>query len=151
LSEVPPTPPRIVLDSWPLSLVCHPNEAQPHVKEARLWLARHLAAGRVVYVAEIADYEVRRELIRLGKSRSVRRLDALRDTLNYIALDTPTMRRAADLWALARARGRPSADPKEIDADVILAAQAEKEGATVATQNVAHFEGLVTVADWLTL
>jgi predicted nucleic acid-binding protein len=63
-------------------------------------------------------------------------------------LDTPTMRRAAELWALARQRGTPTADPKEIDADVILAAQAERAQAVVATDNVGHLGRFVAAKHW---
>lgn len=73
----------------------------------------------------MADYEVRRELLRAGRLRSVERLDELAAELDYLPLDTASMRRAAEFWALARNLGTPTADPREIDADVILAAQAE--------------------------
>jgi len=53
------------------------------------------------------------------------------------------MLRAAELWALARNRGTPTADPKELDGDVILAAQAEQVRAVVATDNVGHLSRFV--------
>jgi predicted nucleic acid-binding protein len=139
---------RIALDSSPLSLLSHPNEQQPHVQEARQWLEEMLAAGAVVFLPEITDYEVRRELLRLGRQKSVQRLDALQSTLTYLALDTPTMRRAAEMWAIARSQGTPTADPKEIDADVILAAQAERVQAVVATENVGHLARFVEARSW---
>jgi predicted nucleic acid-binding protein len=139
---------RIALDASPLSLLAHPNEQEPRVKEIRDWLEGHLAAGAVVFLPEIADYEVRRELLRLGRQRSLQRLDGLQNILTYLSLDTPTMRRAAELWAIARQQGTPTADPKEIDADVILAAQAERAGAVVATQNVGHLARFVTAQHW---
>jgi predicted nucleic acid-binding protein len=139
---------RIALDTHPLSLLCHPDPRQPVVAEISEWLERHLAAGATVYIPEIADYEVRRELIRAKKQKSVRRLDALQSTLTYLPLDTGTMRRAAELWAVARQQGTPTADPREIDADVVLAAQAEKAGATVATENVGHLALFVEAMPW---
>jgi predicted nucleic acid-binding protein len=120
---------RIALDASPLGLLSHPNEQRPHVKEIRMWLTARLAEGSEVFLPEIADYEVRRELLRVGKANSVHRLDALQDTLTYLPLDTATMHRAAEMWATARSHGTPTADPREIDADVILAAQAERAGA----------------------
>jgi predicted nucleic acid-binding protein len=134
---------RIALDSSPLSLMAHPNEQQPHVKEMREWLAARLAGGAELFLPEIADYEVRRELLRLGKRKSVHRLDALQRTLTYLPLDTATMRRAAEMWAVARSQDAPTADPREIDADVILAAQAEVVNAVVATENVGHLARFV--------
>ena len=139
---------RIALDSSPLSLAAHPNERAPRVKEVRDWLEAQLAAGAVVFLPEITDYEVRRELLRLRRQRSIERLDGLQTILTYLPLDTPTMRRAAELWATVRQRGTPTADPKEIDPDVILAAQAERVGAVVATENVGHLSRLVTAKHW---
>jgi len=118
------------------------------VAEINLWLEARLLAGAVVYVPEITDYEVRCELIRAGKRKSVRKLDALIRQAAYLPLDTATMRRAAELWAQARNRGTPTAPPEALDADVILAAQAEKAGAIVATENVGHLARFVTARHW---
>jgi predicted nucleic acid-binding protein len=139
---------RIALDSTPLSLLSHPNEQQAQVKEARQWLEEALTAGAQVFIPEIVDYEVRRELLRLGRQKSIERLDLLQSTLTYLALDTGMMRRAAEMWATARSQGTPTADPKEIDADVILAAQAERVQAVVATENVGHLSLFVTARNW---
>ena len=116
--------------------------------EIRDWLARQLAAGTVILIPEIADYELRRELIRLDRKRSLARLDLMHTELQYLPLDTPTMRRAAQFWAQARQQGLPTADPKALDADVILAAQAEQAGAVIATENVAHIDRFVTAMHW---
>ena len=138
----------IALDATPLSLLCHPDPRVPVVAEINLWLEARLLAGAVVYVPEITDYEVRCELIRAGKRKSVRKLDALIRQAAYLPLDTATMRRAAELWAQARNRGTPTAPPEALDADVILAAQAEKAGAIVATENVGHLARFVTARHW---
>ncbi len=58
------------------------------------------------------------------------------------------MRRAAEMRARARNQGTPTADPKEIDEDVILAAQAERVGAIVATENVGHLARFVNAKHW---
>jgi predicted nucleic acid-binding protein len=138
----------IALDTSPLSLLCYPNPKVPIVAEINRWLHAHLAAGTRVFIPEIADYEVRRELLRAGKRRSIRRLDGLQRTLTYLPLDTAAMRRAAEMWAIARSQGMPTADPKEIDADVILAAQAERVQAVVATDNVGHLARFVPALGW---
>jgi len=139
---------RIALDTSPLSLLCHPNTRMPDVREARQWLRSQTAAGAIIYLPEIANYELRRELLRAGKTSSLRRLDALAAELDYVPLDTAIMRRAAQLWAQARATGQPTAHPEALDADVILAAQAERVGAVVATQNVGHLARFVTAVHW---
>jgi predicted nucleic acid-binding protein len=138
----------IILDASPLSLLCHPDLRIPEVFEINRWLRAHDQAGRVVYISEITDYEVRRELLRAGKRRSNRKLDALIARAKYVPLDTPTMHRAAELWARVRNEGMPTAPPEALDADVILAAQAERLGAVVATPNVAHLGRFVTAKPW---
>jgi predicted nucleic acid-binding protein len=138
----------IILDASPLSLLCHPDTRRPVVQEINLWLEARLLAGTRVYVPEIADYEVRRELIRAGKRKSLRKLDTFIGQANYLPLDTPTMRRAAQLWAQARNLGTPMSPPEALDADCILAAQAERAGAIVATENVGHLARFVVAKHW---
>lgn len=106
----------IVLDASPLSLLCNPDMRSSVVVEIKRWLRQHLASGATVYVPEIADYEVRRELVRAGKLRSIQRLDELHGQLYYLPLSSTIMRRAADLWAQARNQGRPTAPPEALDA-----------------------------------
>jgi predicted nucleic acid-binding protein len=111
------------------------------------------AAGVEILVPEIADYEVRRELIRAGKSRGLARLDALGDRHQYLPVTTQAMRRAAELWAEARRRGRPTADASALDVDVILAAQASllletDDDVVVATTNVRHLAQFVPARRW---
>jgi predicted nucleic acid-binding protein len=125
-------------------MLCHPR-ANPRFSA---WFGSLLAAGTPIFVPEIADYELRRELIRAGLSRSIERLNALKRELRYLPLTTRTMLRAAQLWAEARNRGTPTADPKELDGDVILAAQAEQVKAIVATDNVGHLARFVRARNW---
>src|SRR5208283_3393922 len=96
-----------------------------------------------VVVPEIADYEVRRELIRARKTTGLARLDRLEAGLTYDPITTAAMRRAAEFWALVRQAGLPTAAPLALDADCILAAQASLLGGpedivTIATANVRH-------------
>jgi predicted nucleic acid-binding protein len=88
-------------------------------------------------------------------TRALKRLDEFKSVLDYRPLSTPVMRRAAELWAEARRRGRPTADPKELDGDVILAAQAEdtrlRSGygeVIVATENVSHLDQFISAKSW---
>ena len=138
----------IVLDTTPLSLLCHRNIRLEEVRAAREWLRKRTDGGALIYVPEIADDELRRELIRAGKTTSIARLDTLIAELEYLPIDTATMRRAAELWAQARNRGAPTAPPEALDADVILAAQAEGAGAVVATENAGHLGRFVTALHW---
>ncbi len=135
---------RIVLDTGPLGKISHPRPNREIVD----WLEGLLRQGVIVYIPEIADYEVRRELIRAELHESISRLDALKTVLNYLPIDTDVMLKAAELWAWARNRGIPAADPKALDADVILAAQALQIPALVATENVDHLSLFIEAKDW---
>jgi len=142
----------VVLDSGPLGMLTHRGGVQ-EIDACKLWLSRLLREGSRVIVPEIADYEIRCELLRAEKSHGIARLDALILALEYSPLTTSTMRRAAELWAELRQAGKPTADPKALDVDVILSAQAltlglEREQIVVATTNVGHLSRLVPAALW---
>jgi predicted nucleic acid-binding protein len=145
--------PRIVvLDSGPLGLVTNPRGSDVSVR-CNAWLEELLTRGTRIVVPEIADYEVRRELMRAGKLAGVRRLDALKLALNYVPITTEAMLLAAELWATARQQGKPTADDKALDGDVILAAQTRllglgDEGVIVATINVGHVARFVSADTW---
>jgi predicted nucleic acid-binding protein len=92
-------------------------------------------------------------LLRAGLLRSLRRLDGLKQTLDYVPIQTDTMLLAAELWAAARKMGQLTTDAKALDGDVILSAQArllcnEATEVIVATTNVAHLAWFVTALDW---
>jgi predicted nucleic acid-binding protein len=104
-------------------------------------------------VPEIADYEVRRELLRAGKSAGVRRLDQLKRVIGYLPLTTPVMLKAAEIWAEARRTGKPTADASALDGDVILAAQATSvaeagHDVVIATTNVGHLSRFADAREW---
>jgi predicted nucleic acid-binding protein len=85
--------------------------------------------------------------------QSLRRLDNLKQTLEYVPIQTETMLLAANLWAEVRQAGQPTADPKALDGDVILAAQArllanDTTDVVIATTNVAHLSRFITALDW---
>ena len=121
----------------PLGLLASPRPSTARTAGLQ-WLAALQTVGRRVVVPEIADYEVRRELLRLNATRSLRSLDALVQRLAYLPLTTAAMRLAAEFWAQARRGGYPAAPDPALDGDVILAAQAATLGTPVviATTNV---------------
>jgi predicted nucleic acid-binding protein len=133
-----------LLDSGPLGRIAHPRAN----RELVAWLHALLAANVIMMLPEIADYEVRRSFLLEGLAPSVQRLDRLKEALTYLPLTTTTMLRAAELWADARRRGTPTADPKELDGDVILAAQALQVGGLVITENVGHLARFVEAKGW---
>jgi hypothetical protein len=142
----------VVLDAGPLGIVTNPRATQIN-EECRRWLLDVLDGGALVVIPEIADYEVRRELLRGNKTAGLRRLDDLKSdsSLVYLPLNTAAMLRAASYWAAVRQRGAPTADDKALDADVILAAQVDtlrrdEDRVVVATSNPIHL-GLFLVAE----
>jgi predicted nucleic acid-binding protein len=140
-------PDVVLLDAGPLGMASHPRPATDILS----WLARLLDAGVAVMVPEIADYEVRRELIRAGLNKSVARLDFLKSSLEYLPITTAAMLRAADFWADSRRRGRPRAHERPLDADAILAGQSATltgKQVMVATANPRHINRFVPAVDW---
>ncbi len=133
-----------VLDTGPLGRLTHPAR-NPQIV---IWLERQLAGGVSIIIPEIADYELRRSLLLENLERSIARLDKLKTMLVYLPITTSVMLRAAELWAEARQRGRPTADPQALDGDVILAAQTLSVNGRVATENVGHLSLFVEAADW---
>lgn len=143
----------IFLDSGPLGMVTNPKTSSTEVQECKVWLNSLMRRGEIIILPEIADYEVRRELIRAGKSAGIQRLDELKLQLTYRPLTTEVMLLAAQLWADARRRGRPTAEANALDGDVILAAQAILEAnkgheVIIATTNVGHLSQFVDAREW---
>lgn len=122
---------HLLLDSGPLGLITHPKGG-PDAVECVDWFARLLQAGATIYVPEIIDYELRRELLRThlkgGDRAGLTKLDALVTGRSYLPLTTAVMRRAAALWAQARNQGKPAARDEALDADMILSAQRSNSG-----------------------
>lgn len=142
----------ILLDTHPLSKVTHPK-VNPKVQQ---WLRSLGRTETVIRVPEIADYELRRELLRQRKQKSINRLNEL-SQICLIPLTPETMQKAAQLWAWVRNQGNPTASNDSLDGDVILGAQAilqlkSFDEVIVVTTNLKHIslfesEGIF-VADW---
>ena len=140
----------ILLDSPPLSLLTH-AKVPPSTVAVLQWARDMRVAGHTLRVPAVADYEVRRELERSKKLRSIVRLDGWRG--EYLPLTESAIKLAARLWAQVRNGGLTTADPKELDGDVLIAAQALDLGLPasdfiVATSNVSHLSRLVPADEW---
>ncbi|MCC7371547.1 MAG: hypothetical protein IT306_24215 [Chloroflexi bacterium] len=115
----------VLLDAGPLGSVSKPRMSDS-AEDCRRWLESLIRQRVTVLVPEIADDEVRRELLR----------------------------HAARLWAEARQRGRPTAVDVALDADVILAgqalalAEAHTDQVVIATTNLRHLEQFITARLW---
>lgn len=82
-------------------------------------------------------------------------LDALQQVIDFLPLSKIVMKEAAQLWAEARRQGIQTADKKNIDADIIIAAQwkllkEEYPGQyiVIATTNVKHLERFTEAKEW---
>jgi hypothetical protein len=139
----------VLLDSGPLGMVTHPRLN----RDVADWFARLRRTGVAIRVPEIADYEVRRELIRSGRTTGISRLDALGRELGLIPVSRDVWLVAAERWAGARRIGRPTAEPAALDGDMILAASSRQMSASgdqpvIATTNVDHLALFVDARFW---
>lgn len=134
----------IILDTSPLGKLVN-----PHVdSEMTAWYIRLINAEVPIIIPEIADYELRRKLLHIRSISALRSLDEMVQDHIYAPITTSVMRQAAHFWAQARSQGRPTAAPRELDGDVILAAQALEWNAIVATENVGHLSLFVDARHW---
>lgn len=139
-----------MLDAGPLGLITNPKLSSESAACAQ-WLQTHLRSRSRTIIPEIADYEVRRELVRANKTKGIARLDDLARLLEYLPIKTVAMRQAAKLWAQARQQGQPTAGDKTIDGDMVLVAQAmmlEVPDVVIATTNVGHLSRFIAAELW---
>jgi predicted nucleic acid-binding protein len=143
---------HIVFDSAPLGIISKPARSAEVIAIIN-WATDCLAAGHGLYIPEVIDYEVRRELLRAGKAAGIVELDKLKDQFRYVPITTDAILVAADLWAQSRRSGFATGDPKRLDIDVILAAQAitldaPTSDTIVATTNVGHLARFIAADLW---
>jgi predicted nucleic acid-binding protein len=141
----------IILDTGVIGLLTHTKA--PEHQQCHQWQQSMRAPCARICIPEIADYEIRRELLRLDFRGAIAKLDELRLILDYIPLTPETMLKAAEFWAQIRRQGMATADDKALDGDVILAAQASILGSqgfdiVIATTNVGHLSRFVPADLW---
>lgn len=148
----------ICLDTGILGILASPNDRQ-EVIDCQNWLYSLMAKGVYFVSSDICDYEVRRSLIlesfKNQKEESINNLNQLQEFVDFLPITTNVLHLAAYLWASSRSQGKPTADPKTLDADVIIAAQCQllaKEYPgrllIVATTNVKHLSRFVDAQEW---
>jgi predicted nucleic acid-binding protein len=133
----------VVLDSGPTGLLACPPK-QTAADQCRAWLDARRLGGATIVLPAIVDFEVRRELIRINAVAPLRRLEVLCAGLPPVGTSPEAFRKAAEFWAEVRRVGKPTADPKALDADAIIAGMAATIGepwdhVTIATTNAGHF------------
>jgi predicted nucleic acid-binding protein len=144
---------RLALDTCVLGKICHPAAKANHAVCG--WFDKILASNEhQIYLPQIVDYELRREYLRMGKQKqgggkSLERLNFMVETFDFVMLDSLTMQNAAELWAEARSKGKPTDHEKSLDGDVILAAQALSVRAVVVTENIKDLSRYVETKQWV--
>ena len=142
----------LFLDSGPLGYAFTPMVNDEH-RRCSQWLESLLVKSEQFALAEIVDYECRREWLRQDNHAALAKLDAAKAAFIYVPITTDAMVRAAEFWAGARKGGYATTTDQRLDADVILAAQVSTfahAGAevVVATMNVRHLSRFVTAKKW---
>ena len=95
----------VLLDTGPLGLVTNPRGSK-ETENCGRWLQQVVTDGATVMVPEIADYELRRELLRAKKTKGIARLDKLIAQVGYLPITTKAMRQAATYWPMLVSRAR---------------------------------------------
>jgi predicted nucleic acid-binding protein len=132
-----------MLDTNVLVQLCHPTR----YRDVQEWFRSLLLSGAdslEILISVLADYELRRVLIRRGANASLARLDDLTRSIRYIPVTAENVRRAAEISA------RLAADGQHVsDVDSLMAAQAIAEGAVLVTsdRSLQKVPGL-TAKDW---
>ena len=143
----------ILLDAGVIGLLVS-DPSLPTVADGVAWLYA-LDPSIEVTFPDVAVFEVRRELIRVGASRKLARLAGLLARSDRAGVTEAAWIKAAEFWATVRRAGKPTASPDALDADAILAGVAATIGTaqdvvTIATTNVRHlswFAG-IDAQDW---
>ncbi len=148
----------VFVDTGVLGLLSSPND-KLEAQQCQQWLYSLLARGVYVLSSDLCDYEVRRSLIldgmRKPSHQGLANLDELGNIIDFLPITQPVMPHAAQLWAMSRHQGMPTADDKTLDNDVIIAAQCQLfqqenlgQRLVIATTNVKHLSRFLESRRW---
>jgi predicted nucleic acid-binding protein len=105
----------VFIDTGVLGAISSPHKTG-YVDDYQEWFYRLLARGVYVISSDLCDYEVRRGLIldAIGKPKhhGLANLDGLENLIDFLPITKPIMRHAAQIWAISRSQGIPTADKK---------------------------------------
>ena len=114
----------VFIDTGVLGAISSPRKTG-EVSETQEWFYGLLARGVYLISSDLCDYEVRRGLflnsIETKTNQGISNLDGLENFIDFLPITKSVMRHAAQLWVISRHKGMPTADEKNIDADVIIA------------------------------
>jgi predicted nucleic acid-binding protein len=146
---------RLLLDTNVLMRLCHPTRYREVKLWLRAWLAHAQAGGDLeVIVSAAADYEARRGYLwkldrHPNEPKALARLDLLCRLLGVYPISQDVLHEGARFWSNARKGGYSTGPERDVDWDVLVAAQAKKLGAVVVTTNSRHISQYgVDARDW---
>ncbi len=131
-------------------MVTNPS-SNPKNLACTTWLLELARAKHQILIPEIADYELRRELLRANKVNGLARLEQFISRFEFLPINTIAMQHAAANWAKARQIGQPTADDAALDGDMILVGQWQSLNdpeAIIATTNVQHISRFARAMLW---
>jgi len=133
--------PRILLDAGLVGLASV-DPQNPTAAAFRQWFSGK-RAGAEVCITPLTRYEARRDLVRVGATRKLARVDEFCRDLTPLPVTDLAWEVATDFWAIVRRQGRSTASPLALDADAILAGVAATCGqpgdiVILATTNIRH-------------
>lgn len=147
----------IFIDTGVLGALSSPRKTG-EVGLCKEWFFGLLARGVYIISSDLCDYEVRRGLILDSTEtnhQGLTNLDELENFIDFLPITRPVMRHASELWANSRRQGMPTADEKNIDADVIISAQCQLfqqenlgQNLIIATTNVKHLSRFLEAKEW---
>lgn len=148
----------VFIDTSVLGKLSNPNQLSESVK-CQNWFEQLLARGVYFVSSELCYYELKRSLILAAQNgysaRGIGKLDLLRNIIDFLPITQEIAELAAQIWAEARREGTPTADEKNIDIDIIIAAhwqilKRDFPGRTViiSTTNVKHFRLFAEAEEW---
>lgn len=148
----------IFLDTNILGKLTNPNQLQSAF-ECQIWFERLLARGVYFVSSELCFYEVKRGLVlaqkKGGISKGIEKINDLRNVVDFLEINRQVADLATEIWAESRLKGKPTADEKNIDIDIIIAAHwqlltGEFPGRTiiVSTTNIKHLSSFTNAQEW---
>ena len=145
----------ILLDSGVIGFLCTFPQG-PNASACKEWVERMQAAGASIVIPEVTYFEVKRGLLWRDTTGKLARFDQMVRDLEVIPVTFKAWDKAAEFWALLYKQGQPTADPKSLDADAVLAGVAATvaqpgDTSVIATTNQRHLDRFpgVDAQSWL--
>lgn len=148
----------ILLDTNIIGKLTNPNRI-PEALQCQSWFERLLVRGVYFTASELCFYELKRSLILAhnagGTSRGIEKLNELRMFVDALPVDRVVSDTAAEIWANAQSKGIPTADRKNLDIDIIIAAhwqilsqQFPGREVVISTTNIKHLALFANAQEW---